>query len=198
MQIIAKSTLKQFWELHAQAETPTWHAIVSKAEWTSPTDVKAIFGATVDFVSDNRIIFDISGNKYRLIVHVAYPNKRVLIKFIGTHKGIRPDQPGDSVMDNIRAIRNDDDLAWAIAEVSEYFDNPPNPLSTDGMRFDVLSDLIEAYEDKHYPVEVPEPAELIKAHMELTGRSQGDLATLFGSRARASEVPNKKRALTVA
>ncbi len=70
------------------AETPlrTWHAIVSKADWTGPSDVKAAFGATVDFVSDNRIIFDIAGNKYRLIVHVAYAYKRVLIKFIGTHK----------------------------------------------------------------------------------------------------------------
>ncbi|MES5045656.1 type II toxin-antitoxin system HigA family antitoxin [Rhizobium nepotum] len=100
-------------------------------------------------------------------------------------------------MDNIRAIRNDNDLAWAIAEVSQYFDNLPEPLSTDGMRFDILSDLIEAYEDKHYPIDAPEPIELIKAHMELTGRSQGDLATLFGSRPRASEVLNKKRALTV-
>ncbi|MEN0119253.1 MAG: type II toxin-antitoxin system HigB family toxin [Agrobacterium cavarae] len=88
MQIIAKSTLKTFWEHHSQAETPlrTWHAIVSNADWTGPSDVKATFGATVDFVSDNRIIFDIAGNKYRLIVHVAYAYKRVLIKFIGTHK----------------------------------------------------------------------------------------------------------------
>lgn len=88
MQIIAKSTLKHFWERHAQAETPlkTWYAIVSKAEWVSPADVKAMFGANVDFVADNRIIFDISGNKYRLIAHVTYPYKRVLIKFVGTHK----------------------------------------------------------------------------------------------------------------
>ncbi|POO57695.1 type II toxin-antitoxin system HigB family toxin [Agrobacterium rosae] len=88
MQIIAKSTLKQFWKRHAQAETPlkTWYSIVSRAEWTGPSDVKAMFGSTVDFVSDNRIIFDISGNKYRLIVHVAYPYKRILIKFVGSHK----------------------------------------------------------------------------------------------------------------
>jgi mRNA interferase HigB len=88
MQIIAKSTLKQFWRRHAQAETPlkAWYAIVSKAAWSGPADVKAMFGSTVDFVSDNRIIFDISSNKYRLIVHVAYPYKRILIKFVGTHK----------------------------------------------------------------------------------------------------------------
>ncbi len=86
MQIIAKSTLKQFREVHGQADLKTWHAIVSKADWTGPADVKAMFGANVDFVSDNRLIFDISGNKYRLVVHVAYPFRRVLIKFIGTHK----------------------------------------------------------------------------------------------------------------
>ena len=87
MQIIAKSTLRMFWEKHPQAETPlkTWYAIVSKADWSGPADVKTLFGANVDFVSDSRLIFDISGNKYRLIVHVAYPFKRVLIKFVGTH-----------------------------------------------------------------------------------------------------------------
>lgn len=47
--------------------------------------MKAEFGATVDFIGDNRLIFDIAGNKYRLIVHVAYAYKRVLVKFVGTH-----------------------------------------------------------------------------------------------------------------
>jgi len=64
----------------------TWYAIVSKAEWNGPADVKTMFGSNVDFVGDNRLIFDIAGNKYRLIAHAAYPFKRVLIKFIGTHK----------------------------------------------------------------------------------------------------------------
>ena len=44
-----------------------------------------MFGTTVDFVADNRIVFDIGGNNYRLVVHVAYAYKRVLVKFIGTH-----------------------------------------------------------------------------------------------------------------
>lgn len=88
MQIIAKSALKKFWDVHNQAETPlrAWYALVDRADWSGPADVKAMFGATVDFVGDNRVIFDISGNKYRLIVHVAYPFKRVLIKFVGTHR----------------------------------------------------------------------------------------------------------------
>ena len=46
---------------------------------------KAAIGATVDFVGDNRVIFDLGGNKYRLIVHVSFPFGRVLVKFVGTH-----------------------------------------------------------------------------------------------------------------
>ena len=63
-----------------------WFSIADKAKWKSPQDVKNDFGSSVDFIDDNRIIFDIGGNKYRLIIHVAYKYKRVLIKFIGTHK----------------------------------------------------------------------------------------------------------------
>jgi mRNA interferase HigB len=88
VQIIARQTLKTFWDRHPDAEIPlrTWYAIVHKTIWAGPADVKRQFGAAVDFVGDNRLIFDIGGNTYRLIVHVAYPFKRVLIKFVGSHK----------------------------------------------------------------------------------------------------------------
>jgi mRNA interferase HigB len=87
MQIIALRPLRIFWEGNSQAETPlrTWYAMASKAAWTGPADVKAQFGNTVDFVADNRMIFDIGGNKFRLIVRVSYRHQRVLVKFIGTH-----------------------------------------------------------------------------------------------------------------
>ena len=87
MQVIALRTLKQFWADDPEAETPlrTWHAAVKAAEWATPADVKAQFGATVDFIADNRLIFDIAGNKYRLVVHVAYRFHRVLIKVVGRH-----------------------------------------------------------------------------------------------------------------
>ena len=86
MQIIAKRTLRQFWERHSRAETPlkTWYAIVSRARWAGPADVKAQFGSA-DFAADNRIVFDIGGNKYRLLVRVSYEYGRVLVKFVGTH-----------------------------------------------------------------------------------------------------------------
>ena len=86
MQIIAKRTLKLFWEDNPRAETPlrAWYALVDGAAWAGPADIKAMF-RTADLVGDNRVIFNIGGNKYRLVVHVAYGHARVLIKFVGTH-----------------------------------------------------------------------------------------------------------------
>jgi mRNA interferase HigB len=88
VQVIARRTLLEFWARHADAELPlrTWYAIAAHSRWASPADVKRQFGTAVDFVGDSRVIFDIGGNKYRLIVHIAYRFGRVLIKFVGTHK----------------------------------------------------------------------------------------------------------------
>lgn len=100
-------------------------------------------------------------------------------------------------MDNIRPIRNDEDLEWAIAEVARYFEHEPEPGSADAERFDVLSTLIEAYEDKHYPIEAPDPVSAIVSHMEMRGLKQRDLAAVLGSASRASEIVNRKRMLNV-
>src|SRR5581483_8273799 len=87
MQVIARRTLREFWERHPQAgrRIRAWFAVVSKARWKGPADVKRRFGTTIDFVGDNRLIFDLGGNKYRLVVHVSYAFGRVLVKFVGTH-----------------------------------------------------------------------------------------------------------------
>ncbi len=65
MRIIAKATLRTFWDRHPSAAVPLrkWFSMVSVAQWRGPADVKAMFGANVDFVADNRIIFDVGGNK---------------------------------------------------------------------------------------------------------------------------------------
>lgn len=87
MRIISKATLRAFWQRHPPAAGPlqSWYALVAASEWRRPADVRNMFGTTVDFVAGNRLVFNIGGNKYRLIVHVSYPYGRVLIKFIGTH-----------------------------------------------------------------------------------------------------------------
>jgi mRNA interferase HigB len=87
MQVIARRTLKEFWQRHPQAEGPirVWFAVASKARWQTPNDIKRQFGGSVDFVRDNRAIFDLGGNRYRLVVHVSYKFGRLLVKFVGTH-----------------------------------------------------------------------------------------------------------------
>jgi len=60
--------------------------MAARATWTTPADVKEQFGSNVDFVADSRAIFDISGNRYRLICRISYRYKAVMVKFIGSHE----------------------------------------------------------------------------------------------------------------
>jgi HTH-type transcriptional regulator/antitoxin HigA len=101
------------------------------------------------------------------------------------------------MMENIRPIRTEDDYDWAIAEVTKYFENEPEIGSEDGNRFALLVDLIEAYENKHYPVKAPDPVSLIKLHLEFRGEKQAAFAELIGSKSRASEILRRKRHMTV-
>lgn len=86
MRIIARRTLRQFWAKHPDAEQPlkAWHKRVEAANWRQPADVKAEYG-NASILKNNRICFDIGGNKYRLIVHINYDKQIVFIRFIGTH-----------------------------------------------------------------------------------------------------------------
>lgn len=95
----------------------------------------------------------------------------------------------------IRPIRTNDDLTAALARIDALWGKEPG--TPEGDELDILVDLVEHYESKHFPVEPMEPIDLLRTHMETTARTQADLAALLGSRPRASEVLNRKRALTV-
>ena len=98
---------------------------------------------------------------------------------------------------DIRPVETEADYDWALAEIERYFDHEPARGTLEAARFDVLSALIGAYEDKHWPLEAPTALEGIRAAMELLGKSQADLASLLGSRSRASELLNEQRSLTM-
>ncbi|MFZ7113098.1 MAG: type II toxin-antitoxin system HigB family toxin [Desulfatiglandales bacterium] len=89
MHIISRKKLKEFYKRpeHKDAEGPleTWWYEAKKAEWKSPADIKARYGSA-SILNSNRVVFNIGGNKYRLVVKINYPIKRVFIRFIGTHK----------------------------------------------------------------------------------------------------------------
>jgi len=86
MKIIATRTLKSFWEQHPAAEQPlkAWADEANKASWASPQDIKDRY-RSASFIKNNRVVFNIKGNDYRLIVAIAYRVGIVYIKFIGTH-----------------------------------------------------------------------------------------------------------------
>ena len=98
---------------------------------------------------------------------------------------------------DIRPIRNEADYDWALAEIEQYFDNEPAPGTPAADRFEVLADLIEAYEARHWPIGPADPVEVIKYRMELGGFQAKDLAEVLGSKSRASEILNRKRAITL-
>jgi mRNA interferase HigB len=76
-----------FWQKHPDAEQPlrAWYHDVKHADWRSPAHIKAVY-RNASFVGQNRVVFNIKGNKYRLIVAVQYDFRIVFIRFIGTHK----------------------------------------------------------------------------------------------------------------
>jgi HTH-type transcriptional regulator/antitoxin HigA len=100
-------------------------------------------------------------------------------------------------MNNIRPVRTSADLEWAIAEIEPYFTQPPQPGTEEADRFDVLADLIEAYESREFILDDREPIDFLRAFMKMTGRDQKELGEVLGSRSRASEVLHRRRALTV-
>ena len=98
----------------------------------------------------------------------------------------------------IRPIHNEADYKAAMREVSAFFDNEPEPESPEGDRFEVLLTLVESYENKHFPIDLPDPVEAIKFRMEQSGLTPKDLVPMIGRLNRVYEVLNRKRSLTLA
>jgi HTH-type transcriptional regulator/antitoxin HigA len=97
----------------------------------------------------------------------------------------------------ITPIRTANDYRAALREVSALVDKDPAPDTPDGERLDVLSTLVEAWERKHYPIELPDPVEAIKFRMDQVGLTVKDLEPMIGQSNRVYEVLNHKRPLTL-
>ena len=84
--IFAKSTLKAFWETHPDSEQylKTWFDTAMNADWKTPNDIKRTY-ASASILQNRRIVFNIKGNNYRLIVKFNYEKQWAFIRFIGTH-----------------------------------------------------------------------------------------------------------------
>ena len=85
--IFSKGTLREFWEVHPDSEQYliTWYDTVLKSDWKNPTDIKETY-ATASILKNNRIVFNLKGNSYRLIAKFNFEKQWIFIRFIGTHK----------------------------------------------------------------------------------------------------------------
>lgn len=86
MRILKRKTLQEFWEKHTDAKDAlqAWYHAVKNENWTSFNDIKKHFG-TADVIPGNRVVFNIKGNHYRIVVKIHYNTEVVFIRFIGTH-----------------------------------------------------------------------------------------------------------------
>ena len=86
MHVVKKKTLQDFWHTHPPSEIPlrAWLKDAERAEWRTMHDIKA-YARTADVVGDNRVVFSIGGNKYRLVVLCLLTKGRLYIRFVGTH-----------------------------------------------------------------------------------------------------------------
>ena len=86
MRILSYKGLREFWEHHPDAKQPllAWHSEAKNADWDTPAAVKSRY-PSASAVGDSRVVFNIKGNDYRLIVLINYPYRSVYIRFLGTH-----------------------------------------------------------------------------------------------------------------
>ena len=86
MRIISKKPLRACWERYPDAKEPllAWYREVEREDWDTPVKVKAKYG-NASIVGDNRVIFNIKGNTYRLVAKINYPYRIIYVRFVGTH-----------------------------------------------------------------------------------------------------------------
>ena len=87
MRIIAIKALKEFWEKHSDAEQPlrAWYAEAKNADWKKPADITKLY-RSASILTNDRVVFNIKGNDYRLVAAINYEFNIIYVRFIGTHK----------------------------------------------------------------------------------------------------------------
>jgi HTH-type transcriptional regulator/antitoxin HigA len=174
-----------------------WFAEAKSASWLSPNDIKNHY-ASASILNSRRVVFNIGGNKYRLVTEIHYNRQTIYVRFIGTHAEYDKIGSGENLMSSfvtIKPIRNDEDLKSALEQIGPLLDSVEGTADYDLL--EVLSVLVHDYEEEHHPIEPPDPIEAIKFRMEQQGLSNSDLESVLGSKSKVSEVMNRKRDLSI-
>lgn len=87
MKVIKRKVLEDFWRIHPQAREPLehWYRLAKAGKWQRPADLKTVFGKNVDIIPNDRAVFDIKDNDFRLIAEINYRRQAVFVRFVGSH-----------------------------------------------------------------------------------------------------------------
>lgn len=206
MRVIARSTLIGFVQHRVERRLQTgvkghldaWFAEVARAEWRNSAELKSQYDSA-SIVSAERVVFNVKGNDYRLVVAISYHYQVVLIQWLGTHKEYDKIEVTEVEYDadgtQIRPVRTAQDHLAAITRIEQIMSAAAG--TPEGEELDVLATLVDAYERKHFAIDAPDPVTAIQFRMEQQQMSRKDLEPMIGSRARVSEVLSGRRALTL-
>ena len=150
-----------------------------------------------NIVGNDRIVFNIGGNRYRLVVRFDYTHRIGFVRFVGTHAeydAVDASRVHEFNM-NIKPIKSEADYAKALTLIDDLMGAAPDTSKSE--KIEVLVTLVEAYEAEHWTIEAPDPISAIEHVIEARSLRQKDLAALIGSQSRASEVLNRRRPLTL-
>lgn len=223
MHVISRKRLVEFGWQHPDAVSPLdhWYRIVKAARFSSPVSLKEVFAAA-SVLDDRIVIFNVGGNKYRLVASVQYATEtsagRVFIRHVFTH----PEYDAWSAawrrarfrvlevsMSRIttstrlssavrRPLRTESEYDAAVAELDELLDHDPRPGTPEHDRLDLLAVLVAAYDDDHYPMGgTCTPQSVVDFLLDQHGETRADLVPVFGSRSRISEFFSGKRRLSI-
>jgi HTH-type transcriptional regulator/antitoxin HigA len=161
----------------------------------SCADAKRLY-ATASIVNAERIVFNIKGNDYRLVVSVDFEKGIVWIKWIGTHKAYdKIDVTGSNMATDLKPIRTEADCENALVEVERLWGAKIG--TPEGDRLNVLATLIDVCEARHHPIDPPDPIGAIGFRMEQQSLTRKDLEPMIGPRNRVADVLNGKRSLSI-
>src|SRR5437667_5691478 len=208
MRIIKRGALEQFWQKHpdAKASLEAWYGVVRKANWKTPAEMKQVY-RNADLVG-RRTVFNIAGNKYRLIARVYSKSlcvvpadalgirRRGLETMSTTTIDLDEKTYGQLLGRTLPHVIHTDEESERLTNELLRLDERENPSPEEKELAELLTMLIDEYEERRYPIRKASPQRTLQHLMEARSLTQKDLWKIFGSKGITSEVFHGKRSIS--
>lgn len=184
MRIISFAILRDFIAAHPDSDVALrdWYKKTEKCNWNILSELKMTY-SSADYVGNDRYVFNIRGNNYRLVAMVFFATHKVYIRWIGQHKDYDKLNCSTLKITTMAEIRTEKQYKVACARVEELLkvvhgDTPMD--DKNAIELDLISDMVAEYEEKTYPIKAPSLIEVIKLRMYEMNLTQAALASLLG------------------